>query len=165
MIQLVVAASENNAIGFSGKMPWHLPRDLKFFKEKTMGHPIVMGRKTFESIGRPLPGRLNCIISRQSGIQSEQLRYFTSLTDCLNTLQEEGHNLISIVGGGQIYQQSITLADVIWLTRVHTIIAEADTYFPEIDENTWTLESEEHVPKDDKHAFDLTFQKWIKRPS
>ncbi|MFT2111509.1 type 3 dihydrofolate reductase [Marinomonas sp. 2405UD68-3] len=142
MLSLIVAMSENRVIGINNALPWHLPNDLQYFKRITMGKPIVMGRKTFESIGRPLPGRRNIIISRQEGLHYDGV-------DCIQTVEGavslgesiafvEGHEEIMVIGGAQIYQRALPIADRLYITHVHSDIT-GDAYFPEVD---WSLFNE-----------------------
>ncbi len=155
MINIIVAASKNHVIGKDNKLLWHLPNDLKYFKAVTSGHPVIMGRKTFESIGKPLPNRLNIIISRNQYEPQENLIYTTSLQEAI-TIAKAKDEEIFIIGGGEIYRQALPLADKIHFTLVDTVI-EGDTFFPELSENDWQTESSDFNPKDEKHAFDYTF--------
>ena len=160
MIALIVAADENNAIGFQNKMLWHLPNDLKFFKNKTWGMPIIMGRKTMESLGKPLPGRHNVVISSQKDLSLNGATVVHDLNEALTEAETANVNEIMIVGGGEIYKQAIEFADTIYLTRVHATVEEADTYFPVIDSALFELESNVDFYKDEKHLFDYSFQTW-----
>ncbi len=155
-ITLIVAAAENNAIGKDNKMLWHLPNDFKYFKSSTMDHSIVMGRKTFESIGKALPGRRNIVITRQLDFQAEDVDVANSLQEVLTYCRDERE--IFIIGGAQIYKQSLPLAQKVLLTRVHSSIAAADAYFPELPADSWELLSAEVHHKDEKHAYDYTFE-------
>lgn len=160
MIALIVAADENNAIGFQNKMLWHLPNDLKFFKNKTWGMPIIMGRKTMESLGKPLPGRHNVVISSQKDLILKGATVVHDLNEAITEAETANVNEIMIVGGGEIYKQAIEFADTIYLTRVHASVEEADTYFPVIDSALFELESNVDFYKDEKHLFDYSFQTW-----
>lgn len=162
IISIVVAASENNVIGKDNQLIWYLPDDLKFFKAQTINKVIVMGRKTFESIGnRALPKRINVVISRNANFEvPENVILVNSLEEAIQQYQNEEE--ICIVGGQQIYTMAISLVDIIYITRVHTEI-EGDTYFPEIPTNDFILEAEEWHPQDEKHAFSFTFQKWVRK--
>ena len=160
MIALIVAADENNAIGFQNKMLWHLPNDLKFFKNKTWGMPIIMGRKTMESLGKPLPGRHNVVISSQKDLILTGATVVHDLNEAITEAETANVNEIMIVGGGEIYKQAIEFADTIYLTRVHATVEEADTYFPVIDSALFELESNVDFYKDEKHLFDYSFQTW-----
>ena len=160
MLTLIAAISTNNALGKDNQLVWHLPDDFKRFKALTSGHYIIMGRKTFESFPKPLPNRTHVIITRQSDyIAPEGCMVVSSLEEAIETCPKNEE--IFIIGGGEIYKQSIDMADKVELTRVHTTV-EADTFFPEINPEKWELIFEEHHPKDEKHAFDFTFQTFIK---
>lgn len=154
MSSIIVAAALNNAIGLEGAMPWHLPADLKYFKTTTMGHPVVMGRKTYESIGRPLPGRRNLVISRQKGLTIEGCEVFHSLAEALAAAGAEAF----VIGGGQIYREAWPLVDSLYLTRVHTVVDQYDAAIPEVSSEEWELISATPCPKDDRNAYDLTFE-------
>lgn len=147
----VVAASENHVIGRDGGMPWHLSGDLKYFKRVTMGRPIIMGRKTFQSIGRPLPGRLNIIITRDASYAAEGVTVCHTMDDALSLAREraaeDGIDEVMIVGGGQIYADSIDLADRVYLTEVHASV-DGDTVYPELSPDTWREVSREKVIPD-----------------
>lgn len=162
MISLVVAASTNHVIGKNNQLLWHLPNDLKFFKNTTWGSVVIMGRKTFESVNKPLPGRLNIVITRQSDWQYEGVIVVDSLQAAILKAQEENFKEIFIVGGGEIYKESMSHADRIYMTRVHTSI-EGDTFFPEIDEAAWQLQSAEHFDADEKNNLAHTIELWERR--
>jgi len=161
-ISLIVAASENNVIGKENDLPWHLPLDLKFFKKTTLGKPIVMGRKTFESFGKALPKRLNIVLSGHLGKAPEGTMLFKSVGEALAYLKGKDYPEIFIIGGGQIFSEALSLADTIYLTRVHTIIEDGDAFFPDFKNGKWQLEWEEDHFADEQHAFDFTFQKWVR---
>ncbi len=160
-ISIVVAASENNVIGKDNQLLWHLPDDLKFFKTQTLGKVIVMGRKTFESIGnKALPKRTNVVISRNKDLEvPEGVVLKKNVEEALQTFQQEEE--ICIVGGEQIYRLALPFVDEIYITRIHLEI-NGDTYFPEIPAD-FQLESETYHAKDEKHAIDFTFQKWVRK--
>ena len=161
MLTIIAAASENNALGKDNNLVWHLPNDFKRFKALTSGHYIVMGRKTFESFPKPLPNRTHVIITRQNDYQvPEGCLVVNSLSKAIEVCPENEE--VFIIGGGQIYKQSIDIADKIELTRVHTTV-EADAYFPEIDEDIWEIIQSEYHPKDEKHQFDFTYLTFVKR--
>ncbi len=132
-VSLIVALSENLVIGKDNKLPWHISEDLKRFKEVTKGHPVIMGRKTFESIGRPLPGRLNIVITRNSGWKQEGVEVVSSLDEAIKLAKQKDTEEIFVIGGGQIFEEAIKLADKLYLTIVHENI-EGDTYFPDYSE-------------------------------
>jgi len=154
----VVATDEHGGIGKDNQLLWHLPNDLKHFKSITSGFPILMGRKTFESIGRVLPNRLNLILSRQN-IQIEGATVVSSLEEALVVASTEK---IFIIGGGEIYRALLPFCSGIECTRVHASF-EADTFFPEILNSEWELVSREQHFKDERHAFDYTFERYEKR--
>ncbi len=158
-ISLIVAVDENNGIGKNNQLPWHLPADLKHFKNLTTGHPIIMGRKTFESIGKALPNRRNIVISRQAGYTADGADVVSSLQDAFRLCQPAEE--VFIIGGAQIFEHSLVLADVIYLTVIHHQF-EADTFFPQIDKKEWKeMESISHLP-DEKNKYSYTFIKYDK---
>jgi dihydrofolate reductase len=161
-ISLVVAASENNAIGKNNQLLWHLPNDLKFFKNTTWGMPVIMGRKTFESVSKALPGRFNIVITTQPNWNFDGVLVASSLQHALDKATETNCKEIFIIGGGEIYKQSMEIANTIYLTRVHTEI-DGDTFFPEIDETKWQLATNEDFEMDGKHAYNYSFQKWERK--
>ena len=158
MIILIAAAAENNALGKNNDLIWHLPDDFKRFKALTSGHYIIMGRKTFESFPKPLPNRTHIVITRQKNYNPEGCLIVDSLEEAIEIAPK--NEAVFIIGGGEIYKQSIAVADKIELTRVHHHF-DADTFFPEIDDKKWKLIYEEYHPKDEKHLFDFTFQTYV----
>lgn len=163
IISLVVAASENNVIGKNNQLLWHLPKDMKFFKNVTWGMPVVMGRKTFESLGsKPLNGRKNIIITRQPGWKSEDVSVVNSVDAASALANELGYKEIFIIGGGEIYMIAYERANKIYMTRVHTEL-EGDTYFPVIEKDDWKLMSNVDNPSDEKHKYAFSFQLWEKK--
>ena len=158
-ISLIVAAAENNSIGKNNQLLWHLPNDLKFFKNTTWGMPVIMGRKTFEAVNKPLPGRFNIVITRQSGWHTDGVIVAADLEDALQKAAETNCKEIFIIGGGEIYLQAFDKAQKIYLTRVHANI-EGDTFFPVIDESKWQQDSIQEFTADEKHAFAYSFQTW-----
>lgn len=159
-ITLIAAASENNVIGNDNKLIWHLSDDLKHFKELTKGHCVIMGRKTFESMPKALPNRTNIIITRKHGYVANDAIVVHSIFEALEKAKEDKQPFI--IGGGEIYSQSILLSDRIELTRVHTEF-EGDAFFPEIDYKIWNEVSREERFKDEKHNFDFTFIRYNKK--
>lgn len=163
IVSIIVAASINNAIGKNNKLLWHLPNDLKFFKNTTWAMPVVMGRKTFESLGgKPLPGRMNIIVTRQPGWNANGITVASSLKEAVKLAGQNNYKEVFIAGGGDIYKQAYEFADRIYLTRVFTEM-EADTFFPVIDTKIWKLISDREFNADEKHAYDYNFQLWQKR--
>jgi dihydrofolate reductase len=161
MIALVVAASENNAIGKNNQLLWHLPNDLKYFKNTTWGAVVIMGRKTFESVNKPLPGRTNIVITQQPNWNAEGVITAHSVEEAIEKGYQTGCNALYIIGGGEIYKQSLNKADQILMTRVHTSL-EGDTFFPEIDHQLWTNTKSIAFSADEKNAFAHTFEVWEK---
>jgi dihydrofolate reductase len=162
-VSIIVATSLNHAIGKDNQLLWHLPADLKFFKTTTMGCPVIMGRKTFQSIGRTLPGRQNIVITRDKNFNSNNqfdILVVGSLDEALVKLHTEKE--VFIIGGGEIYKQSIDSVDTIYITLVNTVI-DGDVYFPEIDKSIFDLVWEEKHLADDKNKFDYTFQKFERK--
>ncbi|WNM20001.1 dihydrofolate reductase [Flavobacterium capsici] len=160
MITLIAAIGENNELGKDNQLIWHLPDDFKRFKLITTGHYIVMGRKTFESFPKPLPNRTHVIITRQKKYAPENCIVVNSISDAIAICPKNED--IFIIGGGEIYKQSIDIADKLELTRVHHSF-EADAFFPEVDLKNWELISEEYHPKDEKHKFDFTFLTYTRK--
>jgi dihydrofolate reductase len=162
MITIIAAASENNALGKDNDLVWHLPDDFKRFKELTSGNYILMGRKTYESFPKPLPNRKHLIITRQEDYQvPENCFVFDSIQSCFDEVLEFSDKDIWIIGGGEIYKQSMGIADRIELTRVHAEF-EADTFFPEIGEE-WKLVKEEYHTADERHKYDFTYLTYDRR--
>lgn len=154
---IIAAIDENNAIGNNNQLLWHLPLDLKRFKSLTQNHVILMGRKTFESLGRPLPNRQNMVISSKADYPVPNNVYlFSSLPEAIEAARNKDSNPY-IIGGGTIYSQALKYADTLELTLVHTQMDKADTYFPEIDFSEWNKTFDEFHPKDDKHLYDFRF--------
>jgi dihydrofolate reductase len=153
-VSLVVAVSENDVIGKNNALPWRLSEDLKRFKAVTMGKPIVMGRKTYDSIGKPLPGRLNIVVSRQAGLAIAGCVVKDSLRAALDAVRDASE--VCVIGGAEIYRQALPLADVIYLTRVHAKI-EGDSYFPKLSVQEWREEFREGHVADERHAYPFSF--------
>ena len=154
-ISIIVAASENNVIGVAGELPWRLSSDLQHFKATTMGKPIVMGRKTWDSIGRPLPGRQNIVITRQAGYVAEGCDVVASLAEAAEAAGDE--NEIMVIGGSEIYSLALPLADRLYMTRVHAAV-DGDAFFPEIDATEWRLIDEEHHEADERNEHPYSFR-------
>ena len=159
ILSAIVAIAQNNAIGKDNQLPWHLPDDLRFFKKTTMGKPVLMGRKTFESLGKPLPGRLNIVVSHQENLQlPEGVLLYNNLEKALKRLEEEPVDEAFIIGGGKIFEETMNDLDRLYVTKVNTVVEEATAFFPEIDHTHWKLVWEEHHPADEKHRYAFTFQ-------
>ncbi|MBK5192673.1 MAG: dihydrofolate reductase [Flavobacteriaceae bacterium] len=154
MLTIIAAAAENNALGKDNQLVWHLPDDFKRFKKLTSGHHIIMGRKTFDSFPKPLLNRTHVVITRQDNLRKEGILVVNSLERAIELSADDPQPFV--IGGGEIYKMAMKLADKIELTRVHGTF-EADTFFPEIDENQWKLISEEFHEKDEKHDYAFTY--------
>ena len=163
IISLIVAASSNNAIGKNNQLLWHLPNDLRFFKNTTWAMPVVMGRKTFESLGnKPLPGRMNIIITRQTDWKAEGVVAVHSLHDAILLAKSYNYKELFVAGGGEIYHHAIAIADKVYLTRVQTEI-DGDTFFPELNTAQWQIKTNLEFAADAKHKYAYSFQVWEKR--
>ncbi len=155
IVSLLVAMDERRGIGKDGRLPWHLSADLKRFKGLTMGHHLIMGRKTYESIGRPLPGRTMIVITRNPEYHPEGCQVAHSLAEALDMAQERGESEAFVIGGGQIFAQALPHADRLYLTLVHTV-TEADTLFPALEQDLWIEEESSYHPADEKNQFPFT---------
>ena len=199
---IIVAIADNNAIGRNNELLWHISEDLKFFKRTTLGCPVIMGRKTFESIGRPLPKRLNIVVSRSGYEAPEGVRVVASLEEAFGLAgveilrsaqndkepaqndkeraqndkepaQNDNQNVMSsevetssrvfVIGGGQIYAQAISQVDSMVITHVHTVIEDADTFFPAIDPSVWVAAERSELQTDPETGYTFEFVKYVKR--
>ena len=151
-IVIIAGVSENNVIGASGKLPWHIPEDLKHFRNLTMGHSVVMGRKTFESLGKPLPGRLNIVITNQTDYKPDGVLIANSLEQALKKCKD--HKFTFIIGGQSVYEQALPLADRLEITRIHRKV-DGDAFFPKIDIIDW----EEVMREDHKEYSFVTYMR------
>jgi dihydrofolate reductase len=158
----VLAASENNVIGRNNQLPWSLPNDLKFFKNTTWAMPVIMGRKTFESTGRPLPGRTNIVITRKTDWNFEGVTVVHDMDAALKAAADTDAKEAFIIGGGEIFKRYISEVERIYLTRVHTVL-EGDTYFPAIDPGQWDLISNLDFNADERHKYAYSFQLWQRK--
>jgi dihydrofolate reductase len=155
-ISFIVAKAENNVIGINNKLPWHLKDDLQNFKRITMGHHMLMGRKTFESIGKALPGRMSLVISSEPKAVTEQVVWFSSIFRAIKFAERAGETELFIIGGEKIFKSALSLADRIYLTDVKGDV-KGDTFFPQLSLKNWKLVSEQRFPKnaENDHAFDF----------
>lgn len=160
ILSLVVAVTENNIIGRANKMPWYLPADLHYFKTLTLGHTVLMGRKTYESIGRILPGRRNVIVSTRENLKISGGEVVNSVPAGLQLVKEDA--MVFVIGGGMLYRQLWTLADRLYLTRIHARIA-GDTYFPEIKDTFWTLVSQKNFEADTENEYAYSFMEYRRK--
>lgn len=168
-VSLIVALARNHTIGLNNDMPWHLPDDLRYFRQQTTGKPVVMGRKTFESIGRPLPKRTNIVITRQSDFQPDGVVVVSSLEQALESARAEAAKAddaslrdVIIMGGAQIYTQALPRVDRLLLTEIDAEI-EGDTFFPEFDRSEWQETSREHREPCEKNPFPYDFVAYQRR--
>jgi len=160
MTTIVVAMGEKNEIGSGNQLLWHLPKDLKHFKDLTSGHPIIMGRKTYESIGKALPNRTNIVVSRKKNWFQEGILIVGSLKEAVKFAKKIDENIF-IIGGGNVYEQTMEIADRLEVTLVKANL-EADTYFPKINSKFWKMTSEVCHEKDEKNQYDFCFQTYEK---
>ncbi len=155
-ISLIVAMSQNRVIGRQNQMPWHLPDELKYFKRVTMGKPVLMGRNTFESIGKPLPGRPNIVITRNPDYEADGISVVTSVEDALDlaeSLTEHDANMEAmVIGGAQIFAATLPLADRLYLTEVHAVI-DGDVFFPEFQRERWRIVARDEHAADEKNPY------------
>ncbi len=162
---LIVAATRNQVIGKDNAMPWHLPGDLRYFKARTLGKPVIMGRRTWDSLGRPLPGRLNIVVSRQPDLQLAGAEVCACLEDALvraqQWAQQQGVDEVMLIGGGQLYHQALSQASRVYLTRIELEL-DGDTWFPQLPFDEWQrMDAQPQPAEDDKPAY--TFEVWERR--
>lgn len=159
-LAIIVAQAENRVIGNNNKLPWHLPEDLRYFKQVTMSKPIIMGRKTYESIGRPLPGRTNIVISRQEGYAPEGVKVVPSLEAAIELAESicviDGAEEVMVIGGAQIYEQALAHADRLYLTQVHASV-EGDAWFPVFAMEEWREVGREDFTAMEPNPYDYSF--------
>ncbi len=154
-VVIIAALSENGVIGRGNALPWHLPADLKRFKRLTSGHTVIMGRKTFESIGlRPLPDRLNIVLSRDTGLSTHGVLVVPTLDDAL--AHARGNPVVFVLGGGRVFEAALPFTDRMELTRVHTKVP-GDAFFPKVDFSEWQQVNVEDHPADERHAYPFSF--------
>ncbi len=155
IISIIAAIAQNGVIGKDNRLVWHLPADMRFFKKTTMGHTLIMGRKTFESFGKPLPGRKSIVVTRQKHYKHQDISVAHSFSQALALCSEEEE--IFVIGGAEIYIQALPMAKRLYLTFIHHAF-NGDTLFPPIDLNEWVLLKEEHHPADEKNEFSMSFR-------
>lgn len=157
---LIWAMDENQLIGKNNALPWHLPADMQWFRQQTMGKPILMGRKTFESIGKPLPGRENIVLTRQAGLTIKGCHVVNTLTEAQTILPDAAE--IMVIGGAEIYAQALPIAKRLYYTQIHHAF-EGDAWFPELDLQQWHMIHEEMHTADDRNKYDHTFMIMTRR--
>ncbi|MBS1765442.1 MAG: dihydrofolate reductase [Bacteroidetes bacterium] len=163
-ISLIAAMDQHRLIGANNGLPWHLPADMKYFKEKTIGHHILTGRKNYESIPekyRPLPGRVNLIVTRQRNCEYPGARCFHSINEAIEQARSHGEKELFVIGGGELFTQMMSRADKMYLTFIHYTF-RGDVYFPEIDRSEWKMISKTDCYADEKNAYDYSFTEWEK---
>jgi dihydrofolate reductase len=156
-ISLIAALDRNRAIGRDNDLPWRLPDDLKRFKALTLGKPVVMGRRTAESLGRALPGRLNLVMTRSGHVPFDGMQPVASIDEAVRIAMERGSDELCVIGGGEIYALTLSRADVLYLTEVDTVVEDAHAFFPAFDTAQWREIARESHPVDAKHALDFDF--------
>lgn len=161
MISLIWAMDENRVIGYQNQLPWRIPAELQYFKKVTMGHPIAMGRKTFESIGKVLPGRENIIITRNKEYEQENCTVFHSLADFTDYAKQQTEEIF-IIGGAEIFQHLFPIADRLYITKIHHSFT-GDTFFPDFSLEDWTLIKQEPGQKDEKNPYNYEFLVYEKK--
>lgn len=165
-LSLVVAVAEDRAIGRDGGLPWRLPTDLQYFKKVTLGKPVIMGRRTWEERkGRPLPGRLNIVLSHRPLMLPQGVLQQVSLAAALAAAASQGHQEAAVIGGAALFAEAALRAEVMHITRVHTRVLDADTFFPEIDFTPYFLAWEEVHEADAGNPLAFTFQRWERKPA
>ena len=163
-LSLVVAIAEDSAIGRNGTLPWHLPADLQFFKRTTMDKPVIMGRRTWESLkGKPLKGRYNIVLSHSLPEVPQGVHLCENLDEAIMAAETDGFQEASIIGGASLFAEAASRAAKLYITRVHTTVPDADTFFPEIDMSAWNLVWEEQHDADEKNSYAYTFQRWERK--
>ncbi|MDQ6903225.1 MAG: dihydrofolate reductase [Bacteroidota bacterium] len=164
MLSHIVAASENNVIGAKNELPWHLPNDFKYFKNKTWGMPVIMGRKSYESLKKSLPGRINIVVTKKTNWQPDDVFVVNNIDAAIQKAKESDAKEIFIIGGGEIFKQTINIVSRIYLTRVHANV-EGDTFYPALDKEKWTLTDQQSFPADEKNNYAYTFEVWENKTS
>lgn len=162
---MIVAMDENHGIGANNDLLWHLPDDFKWFKKNTVGKPVLMGRNTMDSLPKVLPNRLNVVLSSRKENVLEGFVHADSVDKALEICEKEKGEELFVIGGGKIYELFLPKANKLYLTRVHTNIDEADTFFPEIDRSLWNVEYREFHPADDRHKFSFDLEVLVRKVS
>lgn len=163
IVSIIAAASRNNVIGKNGTLPWTLPAELQYFRSVTAGKPVIMGRKTHESIGRLLPNRHNIVVSRRGNVSMEGLDVVQSVDDALAMARSDGAEEAFVIGGEQMYTAVLPLAHKLYLTRVHADIEGGDAFFPSFYETEWELLKSEDHPADEQNAYPFTMMEYVRR--
>lgn len=159
---LIAAMDRNRAIGKDNALPWHLPDDLKRFKALTLGKPLLMGRKTAESLGRALPGRRNLVLTRSGQVPFDGMQAVGSVEQAQNIARQDGASQLSVIGGAEIYALTLPRASRLYLTHVHTVVEGADTFFPQCDASAWRETARDAHAADARHAFEFEFVDYVR---
>jgi dihydrofolate reductase len=162
MISFIVAADENNLIGKNNQLPWHLPDDMKYFKNQTWGMTVIMGRKSLESLGKPLQGRQNIVVTRNRDWKPDGAEVAHSIDEAIEIAKGTGAKEIFIIGGAEIFKAAMPIADRIYLTRIHHQF-DGDVYFPEVSPGEWNLVKNHFCDSDEKNKYPHTFQVWERK--
>lgn len=162
MISFIVAADESNVIGKDNQLPWHLPGDMKYFKNQTWGMTVIMGRKSLESLGKPLQGRKNIVVTRNKNWKREGVEVAHSINEAIELAKQTGTKEIFIIGGAEIFKEAMPVANRIYLTRIHHKF-EGDVYFPAVSTNEWNLVKNKFCAADEKNQFSYTFEVWERK--
>lgn len=160
-IVLVAALDRNHAIGKGNDLPWRLPDDLKRFKALTLGKPVLMGRKTAQSLGRALPGRTNLVLTRSGQVPFDGMRAVRSVEEAIQVARDESAAELCVIGGGEIYALTLRFADRLDLTHVETVVEDADAFFPAFDASEWKVASRQAHAADERHAFAFEFVEYV----
>jgi len=162
IISFIVAVSENNVIGKANKLPWHLPTDMKYFKNVTWAMPVIMGRKSYEALGEPLKGRTNIVVTRDKNWKANGVQTVSSVDQAITLAAQTDAREIFVIGGGEIFHAALPSADRIYLTLVHGTFV-GDAHFPELKQDEWKLVSNLDCEPDEKNAYALSFQVWERK--
>ena len=162
MISFIVAADENNVIGKNNQLPWHLPGDMKYFKNQTWGMTVIMRRKSLESLGKPLQGRKNIVVTRNKNWKTEGVEVAHSIDEAIELASQTGAKEIFIIGGAELFKETLQIANRIYLTRIHHRF-DGDVYFPEVPASEWNLVKSRFCDVDEKNKYPHTFQVWERK--
>ena len=160
-VSIIVAVSENNVIGSNNQLPWHLPGDMKHFKNTTTGHHVIMGRKNYESMGKPLPNRINIVLSKQQFYNIDECIVASSIAEALTMANRNDEQETFIIGGGELFKHALPLVDSIYLTRIHATI-DGDVFFPALNKRSWKVVSKQAFQADEKNKYAYTIFKYAK---
>lgn len=163
IVSLIAALSTSRAIGISGGLPWHLPADLKFFKEKTMGHHLLMGRKTWDLFPKPLPGRISLVVSRKALSLPDGVFGFDSIERAIEFARKQGETELMVIGGAEIYAACLPMAHRLYLTHVFARVPEANAFFPPVKQTEWEISSSRFQHRDEKNMYPMEFLELVRK--